>query len=257
MGGGWRARLVSSPGQTLLETGIGEPPRIRDGLRILWASLRRVPLGGLRVVHGNFGDVAVGRTRNGYVQPVRHTADGAVIIPYVVDPADGSVMIGMVRIRRGLVAGCESVLEVPRGGSEPGESVGAAARRELVEETGVDPALSSRLVELPGDPVSVDSAFQATDPSRGRGIRMFALPLLPSDIVLSGSGSHRTGRLRPGLMTGVPDAEEGIDPEGLLFLPLERAVLQGDNLTRGAAGALWGHLARTAGLSPRPAAALA
>lgn len=61
--------------------------------------------------------------------PVRLTA-GGVIIRW-----DGSeLMLALTRVQDGSV----TITELPRGGIEPGEPAEQAARREILEETGLD-----------------------------------------------------------------------------------------------------------------------
>ncbi len=241
-GGGWKVGIVDGKGHTLLDVPLGSPVSMHDALRVLWSSLRRVHVGLSLAEHERFGNVVVGMSPDGYVKPVRHEPGGAAIVPYTIDPATGEVFIGMLKVKRGLVGGGEPIDEIPRGFREPHERELVTAGRELLEETGVKGMFVQRIEQLPGSVANADSAFHVTDPATQLGISMYALPIAWSELNMGGVGPHRAGHLVPGLEEGIREVNEKIDPAGLTFVPLEQALKTGDNISRGAMGALVGML---------------
>jgi len=114
------------------------------------------------LLHAGFRDFKAATLRHarlegdGMIGPVRreylHTGSVAVIIPY--DPVrDSIVIIRQFRLAAALKTECGAALELPAGLVEPGETIDAAATRELTEETGLAPlAMEScfRMLAAPG-----------------------------------------------------------------------------------------------------------
>jgi hypothetical protein len=234
--GGWWVRILRCDGAVATETRLG------DGV------------GAVQVTNPRFGTWTVDHGPNGYVQPhVREVAGGgSVVVPYVLTARPCELLIGVLEVTRALVgAGRAPVRELPRGFTAAAlcESHARAAAREVREETGIAEQVTARLEELPGDPVNVNTAYFASDPSQGEGVHFYALPFAATELALSHDSSGLIGRLLPHMADGVRELHEKIRPSGLVFVPVMEAIESTDGFTRSAVGTLLVHLLRQGVLS--------
>ena len=124
-------------------------------------------------------EVPYGLTPAGYDCISIHTpgGGGSVIVPFSVH--EGEVLIGMVFQNRFNQGG--NVWNLPRGFLNPGETHIHAAKREFIEETGIDnEKFDFPVVHLNG-PLNPDSAWFQTD-KEGEGVKFFSV-LIPSELL--------------------------------------------------------------------------
>lgn len=191
--------------------------------------------------HPDFGVLAYGLTPGGYDGWTFHEVGGggSVVLPYCA--ADDHVLVGLVEQSRPLQGG--TVLNAPRGFVDRGELYEAAARRELLEEMGLDVAPDA-LQPLPGQPANPNSAFFET--ARDEGVRFFSVCLEHSMLrrddgdswalvpgVIRDDASGRHSRLRERI-------------RGARFLPWYEAAGLGDMFTNAAVARLLASLRKGA-----------
>jgi 8-oxo-dGTP pyrophosphatase MutT (NUDIX family) len=145
-----------------------------------------------------------------------HGGGGVVVLPWTMPTRQ--LLVGVVRQHRPFQGG--SVLNAPRRILDRGEPHRSAARRELIEETGYDPA--DGVVELGGDPANPNSALFDTS-APGEGVRFFGVEIDPVEIV------SIQGRLTLRGDRGSQDPDEGV--ENLEFVPWTAAARLGDMFT--------------------------
>ena len=152
-----------------------------------------------------------------------HGGGGVVVLPWTMPTRQ--LLIGVVRQYRPFQGG--SVLNAPRGFVDRGEPRRSAARRELIEATGYDPA--DRVAELGGDPANPNSAlFDTCAP--GGGVRFFGVEIDPAEIV------SIQGRWTLHVDRGPQDPDESV--ETLEFVPWTAAARLGDMFTNAAVARL-------------------
>lgn len=119
-----------------------------------------------KVVQERMGiSLEYGKTPAGYDGLALEEAGGGgtVVIPYV--NIDGEIYVGMVEENRPFAGG--TVLNVPRGFLNPGETHFETAKKELEEETGYT-AIEKSIKPLEGEPMNPNSTFfVAKDPDKG------------------------------------------------------------------------------------------
>lgn len=186
------------------------------------------------IEHPLFGMLSYGLTAGGYDGCSFHErgGGGSVVLPFAV--MEGELWVGLVEQIRPHQGGL--VLNAPRGYLDPGEEHATGARRELLEEMGLD-VPEDALIRLPGAPANPNSAFYETS-SPGEGVHFFALRIPPSYLL------HRNGE-RPTLATGlVADDDEarqnriGEQIGRSVFVPWHEAATLGDMFTNAAVARL-------------------
>ncbi len=137
------------------------------------------------IEHPSFGTLSYGLTAAGHDGWSFHEqgGGGSVILPFA--SLEGELFVGVIEQLRPHQGGL--VLHAPRGFLDPGEAHADAARRELLEETGLAVSTDA-LFELPGAPANPNSAFFETA-GEGEGVRFYGLEL--PDRLLVGSGGRR------------------------------------------------------------------
>ena len=181
--------------------------------------------------HSRYGSLFYGKSPSGnYDQWSFHEAGGggSVTVPFAL--VEGSLYIGTVRQPRPLQDRLNSILNVPRGFLDPGETHFQAAERESVEELGIKATF-----QLPGDPGNPNSTFFETW-GEGEGIRFFGLEVNQNILVVE----NDEYLLNPQMITPVSKSAEGI--MGARFISWQKAAMLGDLFTRGGVATLIGHL---------------
>jgi 8-oxo-dGTP pyrophosphatase MutT (NUDIX family) len=146
----------------------------------------------LKVVQERMGiSLEYGKTPAGYDGLALEEAGGggAVVIPYV--NIDGEIFIGMVEENRPFAGG--TVLNVPRGFLNPGETHFQTAKKELEEETGYT-AVEKRIKPLEGEPMNPNSTFfVAKDPDKG--VRPYKVSINPDEVRLLTDSQNPTEKV--------------------------------------------------------------
>ena len=160
---------------------------------------------------------------------------GSVTIPYFVDEKTGILFVGLIEENRAYGGG--SVLNVPRGFAEPGETHFGAAVRELGEETGVQ-AFANRVEILPGDKLNPNSTFFVANPAKNEGVGLFAYRFNKSELEKSGEYSYRIAA------DVKPETKMGERIGKCTFVPIRQAALVADGFTMATITRLLLHLGR-------------
>lgn len=129
---------------------------------------------------------------------------GAVTLPF--SRVDGELFVGLIEEDRANMGGV--VLCALGGFVDPGESHVDAARRETLEEAGLDPTVAA---PLPGLPVVSNRLFFAANPHQGQGVHMYAFEVESAALTRE---SERMTWASP----------QGAEVREIVFLPWREAV---------------------------------
>lgn len=130
-------------------------------------------------------EVPYGLTPAGYDCLSIHSpgGGGSVIVPFSI--YEGEVLIGMVYQKRFNQGG--DVWNLPRGFVNPNETHINAAKREFIEETGIENEKFDFPVILLNGPLNPDSAWFKTD-KEGEGVKFFSV-LIPGELLAREEGN--------------------------------------------------------------------
>jgi 8-oxo-dGTP pyrophosphatase MutT (NUDIX family) len=148
---------------------------------------------------------------------------GVVIVPYAL--VDGELYVGVIRQHRTLTGA--GSFGLPMGGVDPGEDRIAAARREFMEETGLERDVVGRLAALPGRPLNPSPGFFQADARQGEGATFYALAFAGDELRLrrSSANPHRVVyEVHSVASLCSRDDGEAIDSTGLRFFHADLLV---------------------------------
>lgn len=153
---------------------ISEVDQAKRGWKVRVNGLLQEPIGSVQLTQEKMGiNVEYGMTPAGFDGLAMEEAGGggSVMVPFV--EIDREIFIGLVEEKRPYAGGI--VLNIPRGFLTPGETHFETARRELLEETGYEPA-EKRVAPLMGELMNPNSTFFVTD-TIDKGVKPYKIAI--------------------------------------------------------------------------------